>query len=425
MKRVGDVTNGHSISDQELLADDSALKTCGNEEVARQALAAFNHSLRNGLLSFKGLDLIQDVIAKSLKVIGRFATLKGLLPTRSSALPITELDLSGNALFTHLGSQEDSANGKATLKRRVETVQLVVQFVRVSTEAKIVLLEDCGLQGISHDKCDLIEQEIIRLVKKFGVAKQSRYTSKVSLAGNMFRSEFLKKIIEGAFWERNRFPNKDDPPKLFLDMSRNQIQDPDRVIDELRAGRSAGGPIGVASSTDPEDVREKALIVVDVHDQRGRSKTPPTGARRPLVEQLQHDRLRMKASYVSRRRSPSGESRYSRSLSRQRSRRPSPSRSYSRRRCSSRDGCDRAQQQGRRGRGEGGNRGRREPSCSASRHKFGKWRAQGERSGRVRQNSRDRSRSRVVRRGLGGRRGRSRSIEPRADHSGDRSSASR
>eukprot|EP00927_Polykrikos_kofoidii_P034498 TRINITY_DN29267_c0_g2_i2.p1 TRINITY_DN29267_c0_g2~~TRINITY_DN29267_c0_g2_i2.p1 ORF type:complete len:498 (-),score=75.38 TRINITY_DN29267_c0_g2_i2:19-1413(-) len=300
------------VTDKDLLADHSALKTCGmNDEIASGALDLLNAALSTGTMSLRRKNLSEDTLTKMLKVIGRYATMKGLLPTRVSALPIKIFDLSENALFTHLGASESAASGKSTIKRRVETVQFVVQFVRVSTEAQIVRLEDCGLQGLSHDKDDLVEQEIIRLVKKFGVAKQSRYTSEVSLAGNRFEGDFLKKIVEGAYWERIRHPHKDAMPKLKLDMSRNRIGDAERVIEELRAGRTAGGPIDVAMTTDPEEVRTKALILADVGDQRDRESPPRDADRRPLLEHVRPERARAggrqrsPSSSFSRRRSPS------------------------------------------------------------------------------------------------------------------------
>lgn len=53
-----------------------------------------------------------------------------------------------------------------------------------------------------HDKEDIIELEVVRLVKKFGAGKNARYAEHVSLAGNGFGVEFLRRIVEGAYWER-------------------------------------------------------------------------------------------------------------------------------------------------------------------------------------------------------------------------------
>eukprot|EP00927_Polykrikos_kofoidii_P034497 TRINITY_DN29267_c0_g2_i1.p1 TRINITY_DN29267_c0_g2~~TRINITY_DN29267_c0_g2_i1.p1 ORF type:complete len:516 (-),score=73.58 TRINITY_DN29267_c0_g2_i1:19-1467(-) len=326
------------VTDKDLLADHSALKTCGmNDEIASGALDLLNAALSTGTMSLRRKNLSEDTLTKMLKVIGRYATMKGLLPTRVSALPIKIFDLSENALFTHLGASESAASGKSTIKRRVETVQFVVQFVRVSTEAQIVRLEDCGLQGLSHDKDDLVEQEIIRLVKKFGVAKQSRYTSEVSLAGNRFEGDFLKKIVEGAYWERIRHPHKDAMPKLKLDMSRNRIGDAERVIEELRAGRTAGGPIDVAMTTDPEEVRTKALILADVGDQRDRESPPRDADRRPLLEHVRPERARAGRGSSPRPR------RHSRSASPRGGRQRSPSSSFSRRRSPSYRACCRGE----------------------------------------------------------------------------------
>lgn len=400
--------DGANVKDEDLLADNSAMKTCANnQEIARNALETFKSALKTSKLSLAGRDLIEDVLTKTIKVIGRYATMKGLLPTRTSTLPVTELDLSGNSLFNHHGSQESMASSKGTLRRRSETVQLVVQFVRVSTAADVVRLEDCALQGVSHDKDDPIEQEVVRLVKKFGVANKARYTKEVSLAGNKFKADFLKKIVEGAYWERSRHPDKENLPKLHLNLSRNRIQDPDRVLEELRAGRTAGGPINVACTTDPQDMQDKALIKVDLTDQRDRSETPRKDSRRPLLEHLRTDRNKAsppprRSSPPPRRRSPSP--RYSRSPSANARARPSPSRSYSKRRGNSKA----------RGGGGGGGRSRSPSRSPPQATRKGRRQGRGAREGRKRSvscseysrscNSRSRSSGRGGRKGGGGRR---------------------
>eukprot|EP00913_Durusdinium_trenchii_P019200 g18045.t1 len=173
-----------------------------------------------------------------------------------------------------LNAQEHTASIKANLKRRAETVQLVVQFVRVSTEARKIVFDECGLKGYSHDKEDLVELEIVRLVKKFGAGKNSRYAEHVSLAGNSFGQEFLRRILEGAYWERNRHTEKDSMPKLFLNLSRNRILHPEKLVDELKEGKTAGGPMSLATTTDPEHLQREALILLDISDQRDRSASP-------------------------------------------------------------------------------------------------------------------------------------------------------
>lgn len=270
------------LTDDEVLKDTSVIKTDGGANIASPALKVLNRALENGRLILAGEDLPEESMVKMLKLVGKMGQLKGLLPTRISALPITEIDLSGNALFSpSLGIQESIMNAKAALKRKAETVQLVVQFIRTSTQADIIRLDSCGLEGQSHDKDDLVEQELIRLVKKFGAGKHAKYASEVSLVDNRFTVSFARRILEGAYWERNRHPNKDDMPKLKLDLRRNRIRGGDSLIEELKEGRCAGGPMALARATDPRDEREKALIIIDMSDQREGSASPPREARRP------------------------------------------------------------------------------------------------------------------------------------------------
>merc|ERR1719436_178657 len=104
-----------------------------------------------------------------IKAVGIISKMQGLLPRRTSVLPITEVDVSGNNLLTltphpFTGTPELSA-------KSLQPLQLTVQFVRVSTDAKVVRMENCNLQGTTHDKDDKVEQEVIRLVNKFGPGK--------------------------------------------------------------------------------------------------------------------------------------------------------------------------------------------------------------------------------------------------------------
>jgi len=373
------------MSDTDILKDYNVLKTCGDEELARDALAVLNEALRSGKLSVAGRDLTEDTLVKMLKAIGKFGTLKGLLPLRTSSLPIIEVDLSGNVLFTPpAGLPEPLSSARSTLKRRAETVQLVVQFVRVSTDCKTVRLMDCGLTGTTHDKDDAVEQDIMRLVKKFGAGKQSKYMREVNLAGNKFGAEFARRIIEGAYWERVRHPDKDHPPRLFLDLSRNRINGCDQLLEELRAGRTAGGPIDVASTDDPKEVCDKALIKVDLSGQRDRSMSPVTDSvRRSPAEQLRSDRYESRSP-------PRG------------GRHQSPARSHSKRRGASSDRAPRSHSRGagRRGGGDdhdnrgcasgaGGGRGRGRSTDSRSRsHSQRGGRHRGRRRARLSSDSR-------------------------------------
>lgn len=272
------------VPDKDILVDDSLLKVCGNShEVAEDSLAVLNQALESGKLSLADRKLSDESFMRAIKAIGIIAKLKNLLPKRTSVLPITEVDIGGNTLLTLTphpltGTPELSA-------KSLQPLQLTVQFVRVSTDAKVVRLDGCNLQGTSHDKDDKVEQEVIRLVKKFGAGKDARYAREVSLMGNKFEAEFAKKIIEAAFWERARDPDKDHPPKLLLDLRRNRIRSPQQLVDELRAGRNAGGSISVATTDDSVEEREKALIVVDLNDQVDRSVTPVRGLREPVVRQ--------------------------------------------------------------------------------------------------------------------------------------------
>jgi len=288
-------------SDEELLKDYSVLKTCVSKEVAQDALAVFNKAINTGTLSMADRDLSDEAFMRMLKAVGIFGKLKNMLPNRTSVLPITEVDLSGNNLVTFtphavLGTPEVS-------QRSLQPLQLTVQFVRVSTDAKIIRLEHCNLQGTSHDKDDKIEQEVIRLVKKFGAGREARFATEVSLAGNKFESDFTKKIIEAAYWERARHPDKDNLPRLHLNLRRNRIRTPRKVVEELRAGQNAGGTILVASVEEPANIREKALIVVDLADQVDRSVTPIKGQRIVAGERARNDR-HMRLVSPARRASP-------------------------------------------------------------------------------------------------------------------------
>jgi len=281
--------------------DYSVLKTCVCKEVAQDALAVFNEAINTGTLRMADRDLSDEAFMRMLKAIGIFAKLKNMLPSRTSVLPITEVDLSGNGLVTFtphavLGTPEVS-------QRSLQPLQLTVQFVRVSTDAKIIRLENCNLQGTSHDKDDKIEQEVIRLVKKFGAGRETRFAKEVSLAGNKFENDFTKKIIEAAYWERARHPDKDNLPRLHLNLRRNRIRMPRKVVEELRAGQNAGGTILVASVDEPANIREKALIVVDLADQVERSVTPIKGQRITALERARNER-HMRLVSPARRASP-------------------------------------------------------------------------------------------------------------------------
>eukprot|EP00439_Symbiodinium_sp_Y106_P060056 s1259_g8.t2 len=269
----GIVTNGSTapdrpkvqdVPDDEVLNDISLMKTCGTKETALKCIRMLDKCLETGKLDLSGEDMAEEMLVKTIKAVGKIGGIKGLMPTRTSTLPINEINLSGNSLLTPPSPTEHTAAVKANLKRRAETVQLIVQFVRVSTEARTVIFDNCNLEGYSHDKDDLVELEIVRLVKKFGAGKNSRYAEKVSLAGNRFGQEFCRRIIEGAYWERNRHPDRETMPKLFLDLSKNRIPHPERIVDELKEGKTAGGPMSLATTTDPEDVRKDALIVLDI-----------------------------------------------------------------------------------------------------------------------------------------------------------------
>lgn len=352
-------------TDEELVKDYSVLKTCVSEEVARDALGVLNKAIETSKLSLADRDLSDEAFMRVVKAIGIFAKLKNMLPTRTSVLPVTEVDLSGNSLMTFtphavLGTPEVS-------QRSLQPLQLTVQFVRVSTDAKVIRLENCNLQGTSHDKDDKIEQEVIRLVKKFGAGKEARYAQEVSLAGNKFEGEFAKKIIEAAYWERVRHPDKDNPPKLHLDLRKNRIRTPQKLVEELRAGQNAGGAILVAGAEEPSDVREKALIVVDLADQVDRSVTPVRGQRITAVERPRVERQmrpptpvpRRSPTPASRAPSPPRPSRQGRSISRSASKKPGCGRG---RRHRAGSGCGRLHNSRSRSRRRGR---RRRASCSS------------------------------------------------------------
>eukprot|EP00439_Symbiodinium_sp_Y106_P059780 s1259_g8.t1 len=330
----GIVTNGSTapdrpkvqdVPDDEVLNDISLMKTCGTKETALKCIRMLDKCLETGKLDLSGEDMAEEMLVKTIKAVGKIGGIKGLMPTRTSTLPINEINLSGNSLLTPPSPTEHTAAVKANLKRRAETVQLIVQFVRVSTEARTVIFDNCNLEGYSHDKDDLVELEIVRLVKKFGAGKNSRYAEKVSLAGNRFGQEFCRRIIEGAYWERNRHPDRETMPKLFLDLSKNRIPHPERIVDELKEGKTAGGPMSLATTTDPEDVRKDALIVLDITGQRDHSPSAPREGRRPLIDQLRQERQRRPSPRRPSRSPP-------RPRSRSRSRSPPRQRSPSRRR---------------------------------------------------------------------------------------------
>lgn len=292
------------VSDKEVLEDESLLKVCGNSyDVAADSLALLNQAVDGGRLQLIDRKLSDESFMRVIKAIGIIAKLKNLLPRRTSVLPITEVDLSGNTLLTM--SPHPLTGAPELSQKSLQPLQLTVQFVRVSTDAKVVRLDGCNLQGTSHDKDDKVEQEVIRLVKKFGAGKDTRYAREVSLVGNKFEAEFAKKIIEAAYWERTRVANKDNPPKLSLDLRRNRIRAPHHLIDELRAGRNAGGAISVATTEDPAEEREKALIVVDLTDQLDRSVTPVRGMREPTVRPRQPSPPRQRSESPAARKQPS------------------------------------------------------------------------------------------------------------------------
>mmetsp|Transcript_67792 Transcript_67792/g.201693 ORF Transcript_67792/g.201693 Transcript_67792/m.201693 type:complete len:445 (-) Transcript_67792:104-1438(-) len=290
--------------EKEILADESLLKVCGNSpEVAADSLELLNRALQAGKLSLAERKLADESFMRVIKAIGIIAKAKNLLPRRTSVLPITEVDIGGNTLLTLTPHPLTGAPELST--KSLQPLQLAVQFVRVSTDARVVRLDGCSLQGTSHDKDDKVEQEVIRLVKKFGAGKDARYAREVSLRGNKFEAEFAKKIIEAAYWERARDPDKENPPRLLLDLRRNRIRCPQQMVDELRAGRNAGGSISVATTEDPVGERDKALIVVDLKDQLDRSVTPVRGLREPVVRPPRPSPARQCSGSPAARRQPS------------------------------------------------------------------------------------------------------------------------
>lgn len=359
-----------ALSDKELVSDASVLKTCGTEEVARDSLDILNKALESKRLSLRGRDLIDEAFMRVVKVIGIYSKLKRLMPTRTSVLPVQEVDFSGNPLITCTANPLNGAPEVSARSR--QPLELAVQFIRVSTDARVVALEDCGLQGSSHDKDDKVEQEVIRLVKKFGAGKEARYAREVSLAGNKFEAEFAKRIIEAAYWERIRHPDKDQLPKLLLDLRRNRIRNPDRVLDALREGKNAGGSINVCAADASEEKRREALIIVDFGDQVDRSVSPMRVVRQTVIEKRPPDRPRSGArspagpgrspSRRNRGRSPSGGSKRSRS----RSRGGSGGRARSRSRSRSRSDRGKKRRGRSRSRKRSASRGRKRSASAAS-----------------------------------------------------------
>lgn len=314
-------------SDEQLVQDYSVIKTCGSEDAARDSLQLLKSAIDSGNLSLLNRDLHDEPFMRILKAIGIFGKLMNLLPMRTSVLPIKEVNFSGNVLL--MPTSQAFTGAPEVSARSLQPLQLAVQFVRVSTDARAIFFENCNLQGTTHDKDDKVEQEVIRLVKKFGAGKESRYARELSLAGNKFESEFAKKLIEAAYWERGRHPDKEHPPKLFLNLRRNRIRNARKVIEELKAGQTAGGAVDVASAEESEQAQDKALIVVDMDDQVDRSVTPIKGNRERLIDR---DPPRRSSPLPPCRSSPPPK--YSRSPSPRGScrRQPSPSRSFSRRR---------------------------------------------------------------------------------------------
>lgn len=267
---------------QELLSNQSIVTTTGSDALARDALDILEDALSTGKLKFSGKDFSEESFVKSLKSVGIYVKLKGLLPHRSSVLSVEEVDVSHIPLYNEV-PDDAGLIARWDAKRRAQTLQAAVQFVRVSTAAKIVRLENCNLQGTTHDREDLIEQEVIRLVKKFGFGsgKDARYTSEVSLAKNKFEDAFAKKIIEGAHWERAAHPDKENLPRLHLDLRGNRIRNAARIVNELREGQSAAGPVNVATVKDSQEDQKKAIVVVNFDDQEAagaRGASPPRAA---------------------------------------------------------------------------------------------------------------------------------------------------
>jgi len=159
---------GNGMKESALLAEQSVQKTCGGTELSEMSLEILQIALKSGRLDFSRRGLNEDDFVKVIKTIGIMAKMKELQPQRTSVLPVTEVDFTGVPL---LNESPTDPNLRAIwdAKRRAQTLQLAVQFIRVSTNAKIVKMDDCNLSGTTHDRQDLIEQEVIRLVKKFGI----------------------------------------------------------------------------------------------------------------------------------------------------------------------------------------------------------------------------------------------------------------
>jgi len=246
-------------SERELVEDYEVLRTVGDRELAKLSLDLLNNALSEGKLSLAHLRLSDNTFTRIIKGVGLFAKMKNLLPTKHSLLPITEVDLSGNDLAPRVAEAST---------RSVLPLQMAVQFIRTSTDARVVRLEDCNLQAD-----DKIEAEVLRLVKKFGNGNDQRFAHEISLAGNHFEAAFAKRLIQEAWWERTK--HRKAPTKFFLNLRGNKVRNPARALEELRNGETPGGPISVAATDDHPETCDRALIEVDMHDQDVRSVSPP------------------------------------------------------------------------------------------------------------------------------------------------------
>eukprot|EP00406_Dinophysis_acuminata_P058040 CAMPEP_0179279358 /NCGR_PEP_ID=MMETSP0797-20121207/36072_1 /TAXON_ID=47934 /ORGANISM="Dinophysis acuminata, Strain DAEP01" /LENGTH=197 /DNA_ID=CAMNT_0020987983 /DNA_START=69 /DNA_END=659 /DNA_ORIENTATION=+ len=178
-------------SDEAILSDQSVTTVCGTDEVARVALEVLTEGVETGVFDLSRRDLNDEGLLKTVKAVGIIAKLKNLMPRRTSILPITEVDVSNVDIVV---PTPHPITGTPKLgERALQPLQLLVQFCRVMTDVKVVRLENCNLQGTTHDRDDKVEQELVRLVKKFGASKDARYAREVSLAGNKLESDFAKK----------------------------------------------------------------------------------------------------------------------------------------------------------------------------------------------------------------------------------------
>lgn len=235
--------------DDELEKNDSVLHACGGRrEVAKEVIGILNESLETLVLRAprtrceaflepleeaegerEGKDRGSHRLLKALTVIAR---LKGF-NNRDKPLPVVEIDFSANPLiFTSLPSRLGGGPpGKA--ETVIRSLELAVHLARNSDSVSRVQLHETDLCPDPGEKC---LTEVVRLVWRMGIGRNSRFLEEIGLRGNSFDGDAAKKIVETAVKERCEFKaGQESSAPLWLDLSGNCIRQPEVVFENLLA----------------------------------------------------------------------------------------------------------------------------------------------------------------------------------------------